>query len=351
MASAKAVVLNKKDIFISNLDYLRRTEASIAANAEFDAFSDVASVVEVARRVVNSDSIIFDENKDWSSFAKSVVSALRTDFARIDKLFPFSVFNPYFDIFKSQAFSFVSDFLEECKLLGPVGRAEKKYSTTRLNEFVEALRQESRQDFFVKAALSYARNSSKNQASLNRYINGLFNYRSRLLVVRVDLEYCREYSLERKENITYEETDAHRKALLWDLKKHLFKDSILGYAWKLEYGLMNSFHYHFLLFFDAAKVRRDVSIARVIGEHWKNKITEGKGRYWNCNANKSQYRCCALGEVSHSDASKRKCLLMAASYLVKADYFVRSAMPPNRRSFGKGVLPKNTSRRGRPRQI
>lgn len=318
---------------------------------ELAAIGDIAHTVKLTKNIINSTHEIFSGRKKWTGEALSVVAGLRIDFARIDQLFPNNNFNPYFKLFKDQVSVLVPSLMDEYKLFYPLGN-EWDDSVSKLNGFVNAVRLASKEEGFIRSTQSYIRNSNKNQVSLNNFIGRMFSFRSRLLVIRVDLEYGREYALGSESPIGYEETDRHRKMLLSDLRRRLCKDCYVGYVWKLEYGLMNSFHYHFLIFLDAAKVRRDVKIAKVIGEHWKNKITEGKGRYWNCNAKKNDYRYRGIGEIPYNNYVLRENLLKTASYLIKSDYYIRSAIPANRRTFGKGAaLPKVKTNRGRPRHV
>lgn len=344
----KGHALSKEEMLTANLE-----DFSVSVGAfdrELGAIGDIANIVNLTEKIISSTHDFFSRGKIWTGGALSVVAGLRTDFARIDELFPRNVFNPYFKLFKGQASVLAPSLMDEYKLFYPSGN-EQDDSVTRLNGFVNAIRLESKREDFIRSTQNYIRNANKNQVSLNRFIDKMFCCKSRLLVIRVDLEYGREYALDGDDPISYEDTDRHRRMLLSDLRNHLCKGSYVGYAWKLEYGLMSSFHYHFLIFLDAAKVCRDVRIARAIGEHWKNKITEGKGRYWNCNAKKNDYRYRGIGEIPYNDSVLRENLLKAASYLIKADYFIRSAIPANRRTFGKGAaLPKVKSNRGRPRR-
>ncbi len=379
----KDSTLSKEEILTANFDdFLISAGGYNNDQRVLDALYDVARIVEVTKNIAGSshevfkhlrgaarqphqsqslaESVMLGVHADFTqvgevfsrfkSLALSIIAGISTDFDRIGKLFPAGEFNPYFKLFKDQLRLLVPGLPEENKLLYPVDESEWVESVVKLNQFVDAVRHGSKQESFIKNTQHHVRNSNKNQTSLNKFIGRLFDHRSRLLVIRVDLEYGREYGLGSGSPISWEETDMHRKAFLNDLRNDICKKSFVGYVWKLEYGLKNSFHYHFLIFLDAAIVRQDVRIAQRIGEHWKNKVTGGKGRYWNCNAGKNSYRNCGIGVIPHNDPVLRKNLDKAASYLIKADYFIRSAIPPKRRVFGKGsTLPKVKSNRGRPR--
>ncbi|MCF7539187.1 YagK/YfjJ domain-containing protein [Pseudomonas petrae] len=327
--------------------------------AGVSAISDVASVIATTIRLVGSVQNVFTANS-WvvggsvklSSLALSVSSSIRTDFSRISELFPFSEFNPYFKVFKDQVEALDPRLLGMYKLTHPLNQDEWAETVVELNNFVSEIRKRANQAEFIKLMQHRARNTNKNQSGLDAYIDKLFDCYPRLLVVRVDLSYQAASVLASGKSISYKEVNDHRVKLLNDIRYRLFKDSYVGFAWKLEYGLMSSLHYHLLLFLDGSKIRLDVRVAKIVGEHWKNVVTCGRGRYWNCNANKTGYGVfCGLGMISYNDKVLRGNLRKAASYLVKCDYFVRSAIPADRRTFGKGIPPNRTkSNRGRPRK-
>lgn len=60
-----------------------------------------------------------------------------------------------------------------------------------------------------------------------------------------------------------------------DAIRHGFAKCFLGYAAKIEYGARKGPNMHLMLLFNGSNVRQDVSIARLIGELWKNKVTKG----------------------------------------------------------------------------
>ncbi|WP_426118064.1 YagK/YfjJ domain-containing protein [Pseudomonas sp. DSP3-2-2] len=332
-------------------------KSSQDALSAINAVGDVANVVATTKLIASSSGALFNtlkggakQERKIKSLAASVKAAISIDYDKFDTLFPHSELNPYFRIFKKQVQALGLNLLEEHKLLHPVSEEELDNSTVKLNQFVDKVRQAAKEQAFVKEIRHHARNSNKNQASLNAFIDKLFYHKSKLRVIRVDLEYGREHRLDSDAPITYQETVRHREVLLNDLRVRLYKGSFVGYVWKLEYGLMNTFHYHMLIFLDASKVRGDINAGWKIGRHWEEVVTEGKGRYWNCNANKSSYRECGIGEIPHSSPELMANLKKAASYLVKADYYIRSAIPEGGRAFGKGAeIPKVKSNRGRPR--
>ena len=222
---------------------------------------------------------------------------------------------------------------------------------TALNRWVDDYRHDVCQSAFKEALRAYQRPALENYRSLADYINGLFERHARLLVLRVDLSYTEAQY--RRDGRDYAEVRTHREALLRYLRRDpLFGPVLVGYAWKLEYGIdKRGFHYHLLVFLDGAKVREDICLARTLGEHWVQVITEGAGQYFNCNAQKLRYQHVCTGMIQHDDAKGIQGLEYAAKYLTKPDPFLSALLPPHARSFGKGDLPPPHDPRqgGRPR--
>ena len=185
-----------------------------------------------------------------------------------------------------------------------------------------------------------------------KFIDAHFELYSRLLILRIDFGYQKPKGWPAKvdNTVSYDEAKAHRINLLKYLKKGLPPKSFINFALKMEFGLDKHWHYHMLVLLDGSIVREDVTIAKLIGEHWKKSITQGKGLYWNCNANKDSYKCCGIGMVSHYGTAAREGLKKAALYMTKTDYYVRLLVPGNDRIFWKGNMPKpKTTTVGRPR--
>lgn len=216
-----------------------------------------------------------------------------------------------------------------------------------LNQFLADFRTAANSPQHRKALAKIQRASVKNTRSAQRYVVRLFERYSRLLVVRVDLSYG-EHA---KQTVTAQQTCADRERFFRNPKANRLFQHLVGYIWKCEFGNKKRYHYHMFFFFDGAQVRQDVTLAGLIGEYWKQHITDGRGCYYNCNAHKDQYTELGIGMASWNDSRMQQGLLRGVRYLTKVDEWIRLALPENGRSFGKGELPPlpETSR-GRPRQ-
>ena len=236
-------------------------------------------------------------------------------------------------------------------------------------KFLEHLKNELAGELFKKEIQKKRKAISKNKQSLLRYIESLFEYRSRLLVLRIDFSYQKDknefFTTSKGKKIDLLlgainkdlleewsiEVREQRNQLIKGLKKKYKKD-LVGYVWKLEYGADKAFHYHMIFFLDESKYHQDIKIAESIGEMWKHEITNGKGIYWNCNAKKKHFEKSnrvATGKIKHDNQELRANLDAMASYLTKPDYFVKLTLPDGTRTFGKGGKPKKM-KSGRPRK-
>jgi hypothetical protein len=304
---------------------------------------------------------------------------------------PFHEFNPYMDVFVRAAqkvFLLDDSCLKEDSNIMPFiqkmvtlfesdddfpikhigekipSKLSKEFLLDQLSEaLLEEIKQETKSLKFKKKLNNFNRVPVKNFKSLTNYIDRLFDQYARLLVVRVDLSYGLNDRLSITEEEAYEEylqAKKDRESLFYDIWHNEIFKHLVGYAWKMEYGLDKSFHFHILFFFDGSKVREDVTIGRMIGEYWQHEITGGKGLYFNCNAFKEKYEeNLGIGMINHFDAELRDNLINeAAAYLVKTDLYSRviireregkNGKRDNARTFGKGEIKAKKDNRGRPR--
>jgi len=200
-----------------------------------------------------------------------------------------------------------------------------------------------------KLSKNFTRGAYKNYKSLMGFLENIFSFKSRILVLRVDFLYRDKFGVEEfGGNKVYEKVNLHRKDLIDAIRAH-YKDGIIGYAWKLEYGLRRGYHYHMLFFFDGAKHQSDVSIGMHIGRMWVN-VTDYSGTFHNCNAYKHQYSICGIGMLKHDAPDLEARFDVVASYLTKADHHCRLILPGKQRSFQTSFLKRREGKKGRPRR-
>lgn len=327
---------------------------------EYDLVSQVKFVEEMIVKVTRSSEVMFSVKTrkvlkskfiQETKLGKLFMIGLGSSIYEIRQHYPLHQFNPYFNLFVQH----VEDrHLYEILpwINRPINDDDVYKWCDVLNGCVDSIRKEANSAAFKKTINDYHRVANKNYRELIRYINAQFDQCARQLVLRLDLGYMKAQLWPNgvETPMQYEEVKKHWEAMLRYLSKKLPNDCLNGFAWKLEYGLEKSFHYHVLIFLDGSKVREDVTIARLIGEQWANIITGGKGLYYNCNAFKDGYKSCGIGMVAHDNIAAREGLEKAAFYMCKTDYYIKMVAPGNGRTFGKGNMPQpRTSNRGRPR--
>lgn len=217
-----------------------------------------------------------------------------------------------------------------------------------LEDVIEEFLEELDMPLHQKRLRNLKRSEARNSTSVHDYINKLFRLHSKLLVVRVDVHYGDEI----KDTITIEEAIDDRDTYLRAVKRRY--RNLLGYVWKLEYGVTRGYHYHMAFIFNGNKVQGDISLGRKLGEEWKSLSREPR-TYYNCNADRDKYEewgAYGIGMVRCDDLEKRHLLLHnALSYLLKFDEALLAEMHERFRSVGKMEVPRRRGKGGRPRVL
>lgn len=186
-----------------------------------------------------------------------------------------------------------------------------------------------------------------------RYINALFERNDRLIIIRIDLGYCKTEAV--ITGIEQALTDIDH--LLANRRWNALFDHLQGYIIKTEYGLEKGIHFHALLFFNGSERNGSshIHLAFQIGEYWKNIITKGRGIYWNSNAQIADFERlgrCGIGLISWSDQRLRQHLLdYVLDYLCKEDQYFRPKQGISCKLLRRGQMPVvRQTKLGRPRQ-
>lgn len=269
----------------------------------------------------------------------------------ISSIFPECQLNPFVKIvIDAAAVDDVGAMISRLPIYEIDEKADK--FVAMLNKMVDDIRTRMSSEAFKKTYKNYQRAATENKKEAFRLVDSVFRTYAKVLVVRLDLSYRKSASRPLDlQNISHKDVNQHLRSLLRTVRGKVFKDSLITYIWKLEYGPMKGYHYHTFFFFDGSKVKGDIALADMIGEHWNTVVTEGIGGYFNCNKIKDAYRRLAIGMIDHRDGPKIDYLKnKALDYLMKADYYVRPIASNRIRTFGKGAIKKrNATRSGRPR--
>lgn len=255
--------------------------------------------------------------------------------------FPKHRFSPYFELFHHT--------------LSHMDEAPKDITirnVSAVNALADQLRSAAKANEFTKVVENQARGARKNFAHAKAMIDDLFEKNSREVVIRIDLHYRgTRTGVPVREHVSPKELVRDRKRILAHLKRR-FRERLHGYIWKQEHGAYRGHHLHMLIFLDGHAHQNDVSLAKMLGEHWKNVITLGRGSYWNCNAHKDYYSklgILGIGRISYDDVDLRAGLLNALKYMCKIDVLIRLNAPEIVRIFGKSMVRLPAIKRGRPR--
>ncbi|RMV39816.1 hypothetical protein ALP12_101966 [Pseudomonas savastanoi pv. phaseolicola] len=317
--------------------------------------ADLRRIVNVVESVVRYGKPLFlprlstvKKSARCAALEAAVLSVTGIDPGLVKSVFPHHQFNPVVNAFFKVEKGVVDQLSTRCYV------DLSKDDNAILHEFVENLLAEVKGESVQMKLNGFKRAANKAYKGLRDLIDALFDRYSRLLVVRLDLGYRNKYCAPAGLlNVGYEDAKKHREDLLKYFRLKM-SPAIVGYAWKLEYGLDKTYHYHFLLFFDGAKSHQDIVIAKAVGDHWSNCVTDGKGIYYNCNASKAEYKArgiLGIGMIGHDDLDLRNGLTTAAAYLTKVDLFVRMVISEGGRCFGKSGKPKlKKGLGGRPRR-
>lgn len=327
--------------------------SALCVTYDEDAIQGIFAIFNLTDKIINSTAVNYSLGQykssaryymKMTSLGKKVVDAIQSISYCINQQLNSHKLHPRVELFLRYAKKF------HLKLFLDIGMHGYKKYVERcirvMNSFVCRMKKQAATGKLVTDTNKFQRSARKNNSSLVRYINKLFDLHARLLVMRIDFGY----RLENKHDVTAAMVQKHRKMFFANTRMNGLFDAMLGYAWKMEYGLDKGFHYHMLFFFDGSKVREDVSIAKQIGEYWNLSITDGIGVYFNCNRIKNSYKSCGIGMINHHDYALRDGLKNAVLYMTKTDNYIKLVLPGNARIFGKGEIAQpKLNKRGRPR--
>jgi len=225
----------------------------------------------------------------------------------------------------------------------------QKYHAEVFNEFVATVQPILRSSRFRETLRTRRRNAERNEAKGLAIEEKVFAAKSRCLVLMLHFGYQEQY----RQKVTLDEIQAHRRKFFNNCRSNKLLRGIVDYIWKLEEGDESGLHLHVLIFYTTESCR-DVYIAQQIGEYWKKAVTDGKGQYWNSNANKWLHQNfghgIGTGEIEWHEEEKREALRTNIRYMTKADQLLRVKYGEHCRIFGTSA-PQEKKRQGRPRLL
>lgn len=216
-----------------------------------------------------------------------------------------------------------------------------------INNVLYAFLRELKSKAHRKRLNDLKRVKSRNQLSIATYVNSLFDQHAKLLVLRLDIGYRKAYY----DQLTLDLVTNDRNSYLRRIQNKY--PALVGYIWKLEFGVDRRFHTHITCFFNGAIHQRDISLGIALGELWED-MSDNNGSYFNCQVRREDYRewgTDGIGMVHYSDTTKRINLINALGYLTKLDTQILAVLPAGRRTFGRMERPSRQPRLGRPRLL
>lgn len=273
----------------------------------------ICTIEKVLKKIISTKSPLFcvvpigrsgGHRLKMSELGIKFINLLQAELKLVSRNFPYYEFNPYVSIFFDLAYKLELNNLA-WELRGKLV-PNLTLSVATLNTAIEELRRLGKVERFKAKLRNFRRVADKNFIEVKRYINGMFSVYSRLMVVRLDLGYSRTLAdIDVEKEVEHRNVSKDRVGFFKALNK-LAKDKMVGFVWKLEYGLDKFYHYHLMLFFDGSQVQEDVMWAKRAGEIWVGEVTNGDGVYFNCNSKKYLYRDCGIGIVEHHDQKSAK---------------------------------------------
>ncbi|KVR14092.1 hypothetical protein WK11_29130 [Burkholderia ubonensis] len=258
----------------------------------------------------------------------------------------------------------VDAFYDVCKELGLIGERPFAFGQPEdaarsdgirymdvFNLMIEQIRVRCQSREFKERERLRLFNSKRNVENVLSLEEAMFSEetgKSRWLVLSLTLRYQSKF----RRWITPEIVQQHRDRFFRARRCNKLMSGIKNYVWAIEQGEDTGLHLHVILFYSADH-NRDEFIAQQIGEYWVDVVTEGKGDYWNGNADwlKKSYekkRGVGVGQINWKDDPKRKALRENLAYLAKAEQYLMLKDAENIHAFGTGRVPTK-AKAGRPR--
>lgn len=231
---------------------------------------------------------------------------------------------------------------------GSVERSTGKTHGETFNDVVKKVAEIVGSKQFRERLRVRRRNAERNEAKGLAIEQKVFENKSRQLVLMLHFGFKERH----RSKITPDEIQKYRKKFFNNCRSNKLLRGIVDYIWKLEEGDESGLHLHVLIFYSADSCH-DVYIAQQLGEYWV-KVTEGKGQYWNSNANKLFHEKyghgVGTGEINWDDDAKREALRENIRYMTKADQFLKMKYGEHSRLFGTSQV-EEKKKPGRPRVV
>ncbi|ENR5390302.1 hypothetical protein PWM41_001005 [Providencia rettgeri] len=175
------------------------------------------------------------------------------------------------------------------------------------------------------------------QHELFNHQDKLFEYYSKLLMLRIDFAYRKD-----SKSFKYADTYQITADMTWLIEQVNGISGIVGFAWVLEYGEQHRLHIHAAFYINGQRHQKVWHFWQNIRDIWE-KVTEDEGYAHHCEP-KEYY--CVHGEqvICHLDVERRAGMRHILKYLAK------QSQRTKRRVYQVSDIPE-TKPRGRRRNV
>lgn len=191
---------------------------------------------------------------------------------------------------------------------------------------------------YVDARACHRKARGKRMRETKDYLNEIFRSCKRQLAVRIDLGYDRRDAYDGqgtvRSGLTFKKVNSHRRRLRTAMRKAWGKD-FSGSVLRLEWAPHKTYHFHLLVLLNGYKFQSRTHYAKEIGRMWK-KASFGLGTSWEPEPHEGESR--GTGTIRGDRPEEMAGLIMAASYLCKADHYIGYYKEKRDRTFFHGRL-------------
>jgi hypothetical protein len=222
-----------------------------------------------------------------------------------------------------------------------------------MNMIVETIRHSATELWFKRCGTDRRYQARANGKVAAMYVMDILNYLARTEIVRMDFGYKGGESAP----VTIDRAWSDFSDFIDLLDYHPLFTHLVGYMWSLEQGDDGKgFHMHAAFFFNGSEICRDIVIADRIGDLWEDRITQGRGNFFNCNKHTDRYSYVGIGTIHRNNSEQCLNAIRCLQYLPKAGEFLHKDSQYLRiktkalmRTFGTGQAPEIMDKhRGRP---
>lgn len=344
--------INNKEFSALGRAYMRSTAFHVQSDAQYHLIMTKATVA--ANRVIAIQNIAMeliasnDPPFEWRTLGRNDVALfgdsfgtaifgmlMEIDLGEFAEQFPLYEFNP--------VWGHLLAMIDERKLIEQVRSPRWKIDGDTLMSLVDDLnlwihdyREAFRSQEFEHRFKRYLKRSISNEGALQQLLDGAFECYPLVMAIRMDLR-CKnapDSTPDGQSPDDLEVVSSHRDAFLTEAR-HVFSESLIACAWKLEHSQQKGHGYHVLFLFDGSKVSDDVVTGVALGEMWDRAVTQGAGGQYSYNANKGTANFDHVGLISRRQTRVQRlfkeCVL---NYMVKADYFMQVRTELADQAFG-----------------